>query len=79
MPARASLGARFWKASHGTSASSSGERRRSRSRAITQPGNEISLSASSCSAVTSSRKRLSCSASQSRSVLSGSVSHASSW
>ena len=46
---------------------------------MTQPGNEISLSASSCSAVTSSRKRLSCSASHSRSVLSGSVSHASSW
>ena len=48
-------------------------------RAITQAGNECGPSASSCSAVMSSLKRVSCSASHERSESSGSVSHASSW
>jgi hypothetical protein len=40
-------------------------------RVITQPGNECGPSASSCSAVISSLKRVSCSASHDRSESSG--------
>ena len=74
MPARASFGLRFWNSAQDSSASSSAERRRSRIRESTHSGKS-----ESCSVVISSRKRVSCSASQSRSTVSGSVSQASSW
>ena len=72
-------GARFWNAAHGSSASSSGERRRSRRR-CDHPGRERDVALGVVvQRVISSRKRVSCSASQSRSAVSGSVSQASSW
>ena len=64
MPARASFGLRFWNSGQHSSVSSSAERRRSCRRLITHSGK----SPSSCRVVTSSRKRVSCSASQSRST-----------